>query len=230
MVPTPCDTFKQKAGSEILGPNAKRDFQIKRQVVIFLVSMPCDIFNKKAGSSGLNAMGLSNKKEGSKILGPNAMLALSNKKAGNEKCLISWPRGLHGELQRQREDAERKNAEQQARGNNIPGRVGQQQQVGQRQDADDRTETAELRDLHNLAGLLGGNAEEDGADGPGEDDQGAAEAGQLVAVAHAAHDLLHLRGEAGDERHAAAQEQEDDHEGLVGEDLFQRVDVVHSER
>ena len=142
-------------------------------------------------------------------------------------CLVSWPGGLDGQLQRQREDAQRKDAQQQARRNNIPAHIWQQQQVGQRQDADDRPEAAELRDLHNLAGLLGGDAKEHRAHSTGQNDQRAAEAGQLVAVAHAAHDLLHLGGQAGDEGHAAPQEEEDDDEGLVGEHLLQGVNVVH---
>ena len=44
-----------------------------------------------------------------------------------------------------------------------------------------------------------------------------------------AHDLLHLGGQCGDERHVASKNKEHYHKCFIGENCFQRSDVVYPE-
>ena len=89
---------------------------------------------------------------------------------------------LNGELECEGEDAEGKYTKEEAGCYDVLRHVGDEEEVGEHENADNWAEAAEFCDLHHLASLLGRDAEHDGPEGPGEDDEGAAQSSQLVAV------------------------------------------------
>ena len=79
----------------------------------------------------------------------------------------------------------RAHAEEAAGDEDVDADIGEEQEVGHGEHADDGAKAAQLRDLHDLPGLLGHDPEEHGSDGAHDDDHGAGPACQLVTVADA---------------------------------------------
>ena len=101
---------------------------------------------------------------------------------------------LNGELECEGEDAKGKYTKEEAGCYDVLRHVGDEEEVGEHENADNWAEAAKFCDLHHLASLLGRDAEHDGAEGPGEDDEGAAQSSQLVAVPNTgAQDICYQR-------------------------------------
>ena len=103
----------------------------------------------------------------------HALHARGEEDEGADGGLVRGEGRLHRHLQRQREHADGEEAKEPRRDEDVGADIGEEEEVGHDDDADDVAEAAQLRDLHDLPRLLGQHPQPDRADGAHDDHDGA---------------------------------------------------------